>query len=87
MSYILIVKSYLRVLKCIQGLAVNDKNNENKSLVTIRPLRDLSAKEISFYALYNKLDDFVHSNFLTAVCIQKLCMYYISCMYVHYIPD
>lgn len=62
------------MFKCIQGLVVNDKNNDNKSLVTIRPLRDLSDKEISFYALYNKLDDFVHSNFLTAVSTGKLCV-------------
>lgn len=52
----------------LKGLAVNDKNNDKKSLITIRPLRDLSAKEISYYALFNKLEDFVHSNFLTAVC-------------------
>ncbi|XP_022161216.1 cytoplasmic tRNA 2-thiolation protein 2 isoform X1 [Myzus persicae] len=48
------------------GLAVNNKNNDKTSLVTIRPMRNLSAKEISYYALFNKLDDFMHSNFLTA---------------------
>lgn len=56
-------------LKLFKGLAVNDKTNNKKSLITIRPLRDLSAKEISYYALFNKLEDYVHSNFLTAVCI------------------
>lgn len=35
-------------------------------MVTIRPLRDFAAKEISYYVLFNKLEDFVHSNFLTA---------------------
>ncbi|CAH1724926.1 unnamed protein product [Aphis gossypii] len=48
------------------GLAVNNKNNDKTSLVTIRPMRNLSAKEISYYALFNNLDDFMHSNFLTA---------------------
>ncbi|XP_025193883.1 cytoplasmic tRNA 2-thiolation protein 2-A [Melanaphis sacchari] len=48
------------------GLAVNNKNNDKTSLITIRPMRNLSAKEISYYALFNNLDDFIHSNFLTA---------------------
>jgi len=49
------------------GLSVNDKNVDNdSSLITIRPLRNFSAKEISYYVLFNKLEDFVHSNFLTA---------------------
>ncbi|VVC38827.1 Hypothetical protein CINCED_3A025639 [Cinara cedri] len=70
------------------GLVVNDKNNVKTSLVTIRPLRDLSAKEISYYVLFNKLEDFVRSNFLTATSeddsIQKTTEQFVNNLQVEF---
>ncbi|XP_050427062.1 cytoplasmic tRNA 2-thiolation protein 2-A [Adelges cooleyi] len=70
------------------GLAVNDKKNNNTSIVILRPLRELSAKEISYYVLFNTLQDFVHFNFLTATnedeSIQKTTEQFINNLQVEF---
>ncbi|XP_050532227.1 cytoplasmic tRNA 2-thiolation protein 2-like isoform X3 [Daktulosphaira vitifoliae] len=63
------------------GLAINNKSI-NTSIVFLRPLRDLSAKEVSFYALFNQLNDLEHPNFLTKTnedeSIQKISEQFIN---------